>query len=543
MTGATGNQVQPFPGQVGQHLTGATGNQGQPFPGQVGQVQLGAAAQPIQAVNFPSYTGDTRSQQVITATGYQLGQVQGGAAHPLPAQGHPQPAIGAFPGQATRPLVAQRLQQPAIRVGQVVHSDSPLLALPQGTYSPSSQVAAQQVQSVQAQNAAPVYPQGQVLSVGIQQHQPVPLQGLHQGLSQQAQLQGSQPYHTGHQVQQVGHQTIQPQSAGQPTPCQGSQHIRGIHHVQHPPYQPVHPYQPGQDLMQQVQYKLEYRCSPTSGKVFQVYVPIQPCHVQHTPIHYEWRCDPRTGETYQVPVKNLSEATPQPNQQISSLPVAPLPPVQQPTHYPWSNQSPVEQSAEQQQQLHLQSVQQVEGHDRNRGILELTDRGAIKKSKVIDFARKCPVKWAKLAKPENVNLPLYSYGAVTELEAALSGRGDPISHEVLLAKIRHLKNTFEVCCLNSTQYDFSAYGWTIARDYARNSVKRKEDPTNLPSTTKKDRCTTFNTCTTEMKCSYEVSNPGRTCVKKHECSWCRTNLQQSYKHQEWKCQKKQAAGQ
>ena len=304
LTGATGSQVQPFPGQVGQHLTGATGNQGQPFPGQVGQVQLGAAAQPIQAVSLPSYTGDTRSQQVITATGYQLGQVQGGAAHPLPAQGHLQPAIGAFPGQATRPLVAQGPPQPAIRVGQVVHSDPPLPVLPKGTYFPSSQVEAQQVQCVQAQNAAPLHPQGQVLSVGIQQHQPVPPQGLHQGLSQQAQLQVSQPYHTGHQVQQVGHQTIQPQSAGQPTPCQGSQHIRGIHHVQHPPYQPVHHYQPGQDLMQQVQYKLEYRCSPTSGKVFQVYVPIQPCHVQHTPIHYEWRCDPRTGETYQVQVKN-----------------------------------------------------------------------------------------------------------------------------------------------------------------------------------------------------------------------------------------------
>ena len=349
--------------------------------------------------------------------------------------------------------------------------------------------------------------------------------------------------------------------------------------MQHPIYQPVYPHQTAQDLMQQVHYKLEYRCSPTSGRVFQVYVPIQPCHVQHspTPVHYEWRCDPKTGETYQVPVKNISESTPQPNQQVLPPPVAALPPVQQPAHYPWSNQSPVEQTAEQQQQLHLQSVQQVEGHDRNKGILELTDRGAIKKSKVIDFARKCPVKWAKLAKPENVNLPLYSYGAVTELEAALSGRGEPLSHEVLLAKIRHLKNTFEVCCLNSTQHEFSAYGWTIARDYAmkvedevdqrfvtwhsmpagirtqtlvlsqmehpRSSVKKKEDPSNLPSTTKKERCTTFHTCTTEMKCSYEVSNPGRTCVKKHECAWCRANLQQSYKHQEWKCLKKQAAGQ
>ena len=163
---------------------------------------------------------------------------------------------------------------------------------------------------------------------------------------------------------------------------------------------------------------------------------------------------------------------------------------------------------------------------------------------------------------------------MTELEAALSGRGDPLTHEVLLAKIRHLKNTFEVCCLNSASTDFCSYGWTIARDYAlkveeeveqkfvtwhsmppgirtqtlvlsqmenpRTSLKKKPED---PKVTKKDLCTSFNTCTTENKCNYEVANPGRTCVRKHECSWCRANLQQGYKHQESKCQKKQAASQ
>ena len=150
-----------------------------------------------------------------------------------------------------------------------------------------------------------------------------------------------------------------------------------------------------------------------------------------------------------------------------------------------------------------------------------------------------------------------------------------MSDEVLLAKIRHLKNTFEVCCLNSSSTDFCTYGWVIARDYAlkvedeveqrfvawqdmmpgvrtqtlvlsqmenpRSIVRKKTGETPAPSdpkVTRKERCTTFNTCTTEMKCDYEVSNPGHTCVKKHECSWCRTNLQQGYKHQVWKCLKK-----
>ena len=105
--------------------------------------------------------------------------------------------------------------------------------------------------------------------------------------------------------------------------------------------------------------------------------------------------------------------------------------------------------------------------------------------------------------------------------------------EVLLAKIRHLKNVFEVCCLNSTPTDFSTYGWQIARDYAmkveeeveqnfvswqdmvpgvrtqtlvlsqmeypRQQLKKKaSEPENLKPV-KKERCTTYNTCTSEGK--------------------------------------------
>ena len=153
---------------------------------------------------------------------------------------------------------------------------------------------------------------------------------------------------------------------------------------------------------------------------------------------------------------------------------------------------------------------------------------------------------------------------------------------VLLAKIRHLKNIFEVCCLNSSSTDFSSYGWLIARDYATKvedeveqkfvawqdmvpgvrtqtlvlsqmenprlpprqvQVKKVGDILDPKTAGRKERCPTFNTCSTEMKCDYEVANSSRTCLKKHECSWCRTNLQQGFKHQVWKCLKKQAAGQ
>lgn len=426
------------------------------------------------------------------------------------------------------------------------------------------------------------------------------------------------PYHSLTQ----GSQFIQPHQMGQQA-SHPSQVVKGIGQIPQqtqptiPLRQPVHilgsQFAQSQQVVQQVippsqaagamhqpihtNYKREFRCSPKSGRVFEVLVPVpvQSNPLQCSPVvQYEWRCDPTTGETYQVPVKN---PTPKAQLQFPSqhcqpvihqvpthaegqLPVVASLPVyeqqQSSVTYPWNKQSQVIQQGTDQLpgRAHLQLAQTTEASGRIKGISELCDRGATKDSKVIDISRKCPVKWAKLAKPDNINLPLYSYGAVTELESALSGRGDPITHDVLLAKINHLKNVFEVCCLNSNQTDFSNYGWTIARDYAfkveeeveqrfvawhdmppgirtqtlvlsqmehpRTSVKKKLDDSII---TKKDRCTTFNTCTTEMKCSYEVSNPGRTCIKKHECSWCRANLQQSYKHQEWKCQKKAAATQ
>ena len=54
-----------------------------------------------------------------------------------------------------------------------------------------------------------------------------------------------------------------------------------------------------------------------------------------------------------------------------------------------------------------------------------------------------------------------------------------------------------------------------------------------------ERCKTYNTCRTEDKCEYELAHPDKKCILKHECSWCKVNLKQSYKHQEWACKKKQ----
>ena len=373
-------------------------------------------------------------------------------------------------------------------------------------------------------------------------------------------------------------------------PYQHVQGVQGLPQGHTPDHQAI------QGQVPQPLYKLEYRCSPTSGRTFQVLIPVQGSPLRaapvRDPIRYEWRCDPITGQTYQVPV---SQSTPQvqpaaalqidsqhsavvhhhqaagpqysvPQQSSSNQTMLPSHHLTAADQYQHPLLAPSQQPAvSPQQQVHLKGISPLTG-----------EVGATKKAaRVIDFAKRCPVKWSKLAKPDTINLPLYSYGAVTELEAALSGRGEPLSDEVLLAKICHLKNIFEVCCLNSSPTDFCSYGWQIARDYAtkvedeveqrfvhwhdmapgirtqtlvlsqmeypRAPVKKKQGEET--QVTKKDRCSTFNTCMTEMKCEYEVSNPGRTCQRKHECTWCRKNLQQGYKHQEWKCQKKQAAGQ
>ena len=127
--------------------------------------------------------------------------------------------------------------------------------------------------------------------------------------------------------------------------------------------------------------------------------------------------------------------------------------------------------------------------------------------------------------------------------------------------------------LNSESADFRGYGWTIAKEYAlkvESEVEQKittwsemsggvqtsqlllaqmdhprptkfEKPsgkTKPEITEKKERCRTYNTCKTEDKCEYELSHPDKKCLLKHECTWCKTNLRLSHKHQEWNCKKK-----
>ena len=312
--------------------------------------------------------------------------------------------------------------------------------------------------------------------------------------------------------------------------------------------------------------RTEFRCSPQSGRVYSVQVPAQPV----TPVlekQYEWRCHPQTGERFRVEISSQPQVTHGPpyvaahqgahhglQGAVASQDQFPFP---TPQHHQ------VSQSPGQLDQQHHNDVQ---------GIVKLCEGGVTKKtSKVLDFAKKASVKWAKKATIENINLPLYTFGAVSELEASMSGRSEPLTAKDTLAKLSHLKNILDVCCLNSDSSDFMGYGWTIAKDYAVKvdaSIEQKlttweeisggiqtsqlllaqmdfpkpNKPTKPagsdPKKVEKSRCSTYNTCKTEGKCEYEVTNPDKKCILKHECSWCKEKFKQSWRHQEWNCKKK-----
>ena len=332
--------------------------------------------------------------------------------------------------------------------------------------------------------------------------------------------------------------------------------------------------------------KTEFRCSPLSGRRYTVQVPVQP----NTPpqvTRFEWRCNAVTGEMYRVEV-----TIPQQSSQTQGQ-------MQQPQSMPWSGQVPSSIPQPQQgatpqlaqanhpgnlhQQPGSQMQQQIPGdfdqqlQNKVKGIVQLCEGGITRKaSRPLDFAKKGSAKWAKKATAENINLPLFVYGAISELESSMSGRSDPIPEGEFLAKLRHVKNVLDVCCLNSDSTDFKGYGWTIAKDYAlkvEGEIEQKisnwedlsggvqtsqlvlaqmdhpkpiktvhsdksSDKKDDKSTSAKPRCTSYNTCKTEDKCNYEVNNPDKSCILKHECNWCKTNLRQSWKHQEWNCKKK-----
>ena len=352
-----------------------------------------------------------------------------------------------------------------------------------------------------------------------------------------------------------------------------------------------HPGQQHQVATPPPQYRTEFRCSPSTGRQWTVQVPVNTQSTPSVPAAvlptYEWRIDPHTGEKFQVPVTGQSSLQGQTPQLVNKS-------IHGQHQYIGTSPDVTRRDNSQLQSasrvLDQSSNSTLSSHERVAGIVSLLEGGGGSKKgpKVIEFSKKCPTKYSKQATLSNINLPLYAWGVIEEVEAALSGRSQSMQSATVLGKLRHLKNTLEVCCQNSSAHDFTGYGWTLAKDYSTKlndeieqgktswpdipvEVKTStlmsatmENPRPLPKVEarrqgtgagtgtgsgtgsgtgeKKELCTTYNKCTTEGKCEYEVANPSRTCLRKHECSWCRSHKNQCWRHQEWKCRNKGAGG-
>ena len=197
---------------------------------------------------------------------------------------------------------------------------------------------------------------------------------------------------------------------------------------------------------------------------------------------------------------------------------------------------------------------------------------------IIQFARDCPVSWTSKVTSDKLNLGLWCWAYIAELLASRTGQAPPLQQGELEAKLQHCLNVLEIALQpgNSTEFDNQA--WRVARLYAEkvqqkldrgdswlgfgakygtdshphelmaaekelsSRPKKKEDEKLKPTKDeKKKTCTTWNTSAVEGKCDYEVQNDGKSCNRKHECSWCKDKGKSSLRHQRSFCRLRIAA--
>ena len=218
---------------------------------------------------------------------------------------------------------------------------------------------------------------------------------------------------------------------------------------------------------------------------------------------------------------------------------------------------------------------------RNLGVLQDEKQG--KMPTIVQFARNCPVSWTSKVTSDKLNMGLWCWSFIAELLATRTGQADPLPSGELEARIQHFLNVLEIALQPSAPTDFDNHGWKVARLYAekvQNKVERgdtwlsfeqrygsdsqphelmaaekelatksvkvpkqtKEEDGKPKDETKKKTCTTWNSSSTEGKCEFEVQYEGRSCSRRHECSWCKEKGKRSLGHQRSFCRQRLAAG-
>ena len=190
-----------------------------------------------------------------------------------------------------------------------------------------------------------------------------------------------------------------------------------------------------------------------------------------------------------------------------------------------------------------------------------------------EFASTGQFSYRTQLKQDNVNTVCFAFGAFKHLEACKSGLIN-VSDKEFLARLRHLKNVYEVACLSSNLNSFTENSWLIAREYdtrviadiesgtkswetlsmgiepdsiycAKETVEMRKPKKVKEPKVKNDEapkvkklCTTYNSHKSSEGCYWEHVNKGQTCVFDHYCSWCKQNRGAVDKHKALSCEHK-----
>ena len=200
---------------------------------------------------------------------------------------------------------------------------------------------------------------------------------------------------------------------------------------------------------------------------------------------------------------------------------------------------------------------------------------------IVHYARECPVSWTNKITSDKLNIGLWSWSFISELLATRTGQAPPLQHGELEARMRHFLNVLEIALQPGNSSDFDNHAWRVARLYAEKVqqkvergdtwlgfevkygsdsqphelmaaekelavkvvVKKKEkEEIKTKDENKKRSCTTWNSSSVEGKCEYEIQNEGRSCARRHECTWCKDKGKRSLSHQRSFCRLRIAAG-
>ena len=210
----------------------------------------------------------------------------------------------------------------------------------------------------------------------------------------------------------------------------------------------------------------------------------------------------------------------------------------------------------------------------------LQDEKQGKMPNIVSYARDCPVSWTSKITSDKLNMGLWCWAFISELLATRTGQAPTLQHGELEARLKHFLNVLEIALQPSSSSEFDTHAWRVARLYAekvQQKVERgdtwlgfetrygsdsqphelmaaeRELAARIPKKKEKEKeeargsqekrtCTTWNTSSVEGKCDYEVQNDGRSCSRRHECTWCKEKGKRSLHHQRSFCRQRIAAG-